>query len=137
MTEAEKELGRAAENPSMYSECYEVARRNFAPFPRARLVRGKVPDTLATVSIPKVCYLSLDMNIVQPEIAAIEFFWDKLSAGAPVILDDYVWSHYVPQKEAMDRFAQQKGVSILTLPTGHGMLLQQPSCGVHLLPPGV
>jgi hypothetical protein len=127
ITDEEKGLGRTEENPRSYSECYETARRNFAPFPQARLIRGKVPDTLATVSIPRVCYLSIDMNIVQPEIAAIEFFWDKLSAGAPVILDDYAWSNYAPQKEAMDHFARKKGVSILNLPTGQGLLLKPPS----------
>jgi hypothetical protein len=28
-----------------FPECYEIARKNFEPFPRAKLVRGKVPDT--------------------------------------------------------------------------------------------
>ena len=37
------------------------------------MIRGTVPDTLATTDIDKVCYLSIDMNIVKPEIAAIEF----------------------------------------------------------------
>jgi hypothetical protein len=78
------------------------------------------------VDIRRVCYLSIDMNIVEPEIAAIEFFWDKLSPGAPVVLDDYGWSNYRLQKEAMDRFARQRGVAILTLPTGQGLLLKPP-----------
>ena len=126
ITEAEKKLGRAKENDTEYSECFERARQNFAPYPKARLVRGLVPDTLPTVEIGRVCYLSIDMNIVAPEIAAIEFFWDKLSPGAPVVLDDYGWEHYRPQKEAMDRFALEKGVAILTLPTGQGLLLKPP-----------
>lgn len=66
------------------------------------------------------------MNIAAPEIAALEFFWDKLTPGAPVILDDYGWAHYRPQKEAMDDFATRKGVQILTLPAGQGLLLKPP-----------
>jgi hypothetical protein len=31
---------------------------------------------------------------------------------------------YAPQKEAMDEFADGKGVKILTLPTGQGLLLK-------------
>jgi hypothetical protein len=115
---------RVSENRSMYEECYETARRNFAPFPRARLVRGRVPDTLTQVAIDKVCYLSLDMNIAAPEVAAIEFFWDKLVPGAPVVLDDYGWSHYYEQQVALDAFAARKGVAIATLPTGQGLLLK-------------
>src|SRR5262249_18132637 len=115
---------RIEENRQIYEECYERACRNFAPFPRARLVRGMVPDTLHDVQIDRVCYLSLDMNIVAPEIAAIEHFWDKLVPGALVVLDDYGWSKYALQQEAMDRFASGKGVRILTLPTGQGLLIK-------------
>ena len=122
----EEVLGRQEESDRHYSECFDIAQRNFASYPKAVLVRGKVPDTLASVAIKQVCYLSIDMNIVEPEIAAIEYFWDKLSPGAPVILDDYGWSAYLLQKEAMDRFAERKGVAILTLPTGQGLLLKPP-----------
>jgi len=58
------------------------------------------------------------MNIAYPERAAIEFFWDKLSPGAPVVLDDYAWEDYSEQKAALDDFAHTRGVEILTLPTG-------------------
>src|SRR4051812_21547481 len=45
----ERELGRSRENAVLYGECYELARANFEPYVRARLVRGRVPDTLPTV----------------------------------------------------------------------------------------
>jgi hypothetical protein len=120
----ERLLGRADHNKALYEECYERASRNFASFPKARLVRGKVPDSLLSVQIDRVCYLCLDMNIVAPEMAAIEHFWDKLVPGAPVILDDYGWLDYGKQKEAMDAFAARKGVKIANLPTGQGLLLK-------------
>ncbi len=126
ITPQEQMLERSEKSKKYYSECYELTRRNFAQFPNAKLVRGKVPDTLDSVTISKVCYLSIDMNLVEPEIAAIEYFWDKLSPGALVVLDDYGWLAYAPQKEAMDRFADTKGVSILNLPTGQGLILKPP-----------
>ncbi len=49
---------RVSENGTMYEECYETAKRNFAPYPRAQLIRGRVPDTLTQAPIGKVCYLS-------------------------------------------------------------------------------
>jgi O-methyltransferase len=64
------------------------------------------------------------MNIAEPEIAALEFFWDKLVCGALVVLDDYGWLHYSLQKEEMDKFASKKGLEILTQPTGQGLLLK-------------
>ncbi|MBI4001967.1 MAG: MtfD protein [Nitrospira defluvii] len=124
ITPYERLLGRAQENEKLYEDCYERARMNFAPFPKAKLVRGKVPHTLASMPIDHVCYLCLDMNIVVPEQAAIEYFWDKLVPGAPVILDDYGWLNFGKQKEAMDTFAARKGVKIANLPTGQGLLFK-------------
>jgi hypothetical protein len=123
MSDAER-ADRVCENATLYEECFELVRRNFAPFPRATLVRGRVPDTLPTVAIDRVCYLSIDMNIVHPEVAALEYFWDKLVPGAAVILDDYGWKNYHLQQEAHDRFAASKGVPVLHLPTGQGLIIK-------------
>jgi O-methyltransferase len=123
MTPAEREQG-TQENSERYEECYALAVRNFAPYPRAQLVRGTVPETLETVAIEQVSYLSIDMNLAQPEVAAIEFFWSRLVPGAAVILDDYGWKARGEQKVAMDRFASEKGVPILLLPTGQGLILK-------------
>ena len=107
-----------------YEDCYDVAKNNFAPYDGAILVRGMVPDTLTEVDIDKVAYLSIDMNIVYPEIAAIEFFWDKLVSGAIVLLDDYGWSGHAEQQRAWDEFARGRDVAIGTLPTGQGLLIK-------------
>ena len=128
VSEEEKQRGRLKENSIYYEECFELARANFAPYPRAILVRGRVPDTLASVEIEKICYLSLDMNIAEPEVAAIEYFWDKLAPGAPVLMDDYGWKPYLPQKRALDKFASSRGVAICELPTGQGLLIRPPGC---------
>ena len=112
---------------SVYEECYETARSNFAEFPRAILVRGRVPETLTDVSISEVCYLSIDMNIAEPEIAALNHFWPRLTPGAPVVLDDYGWNGHLPQRVAMDEFAASKGLTVLELPTGQGLLIKPPN----------
>lgn len=124
LSDEERALGRVEINRKLYGECFEIARQNFAPFPRARLVRGRVPESLSTVSIDRVCYLSIDLNAAYPERAALEHFWDKLVPGAPVLLDDYAWQGHEPQKRAMDEFAGRNQVEILTLPTGQGLLLK-------------
>ena len=108
----------------MYPDCWEIAQHNFAPYPRARLVRGMVPNTLATVDIGPVCYLCIDMNIAAPERAAMEHFWPRLVTGAPVIFDDYGWTPYRAQKDSLDAFARSHGVEIATLPTGQGLLIK-------------
>jgi O-methyltransferase len=121
---ASERAPRTRENADHFSDCYAIAAENFAPFARAKLVRGMVPDTLATVPIDRVAYLAIDMNIAYPERKAIEYFWPKLSTGALVVLDDYGWTRYAEQRISMDEFAASVGVSVLTLPTGQGLMMK-------------
>ncbi|HUA76349.1 MAG TPA: TylF/MycF/NovP-related O-methyltransferase [Acetobacteraceae bacterium] len=125
MTESERNGIGGWHNRNCYRECYGQAAENFSPWPRCRLVRGIVPESLASFPADRtVAYLSIDMNIVAPEIAAIRFFWERLVPGALVLLDDYAWSTHAAQKAAFDAFAASHGTMILTLPTGQGLLIR-------------
>jgi len=121
-------LRRNAESlrSGFYVRGVEGVRANFAQWPRARLVQGAVPETLTQVSAARVAYLHLDMNIAPPEIAALGHFWDKLSAGAPVLLDDYGYLGHSAQRLAMDEFARALGIPICSLPTGQGLIIKPP-----------
>jgi hypothetical protein len=123
ISDAERKLGVAELYKDYYHECYEEVSKTFAGFPVV-LVRGVVPDTLPQVKTSKVCYLSIDMNCAAPEIAAAEYFWDKLVPGAVMVLDDYGWDPHIMQKLAFDRFAAERGVMVLGLPTGQGLIFK-------------
>ncbi|HYJ80386.1 MAG TPA: TylF/MycF/NovP-related O-methyltransferase [Longimicrobiaceae bacterium] len=124
ISDAEKRLGRETLSRAVYRECYAETKRSFAGYPRVKLVRGRVPDTLRTVEIELVCYLSIDMNVALPERAALEHFWERLSPGAPVLLDDYGKARFIAQRRSADEFARARGVKVLDLPTGQGLLLK-------------
>lgn len=120
----EKALGRTPGGDPNYSECFEEVKANFAEFKNVVFVRGIIPDTLASSQVGQVAYLSIDMNCVAPEIAAANYFWDKLVPGAVIVLDDYAFYGYRPQKLAFDQFAREKGTSVLSLPTGQGLMIK-------------
>jgi O-methyltransferase len=64
-----------------YSECFEDVKKPFAQYSNVQIIRGTVRMTLPHVESNPIAYLSIDMNCAEPEIAAAEFFWDKISAG--------------------------------------------------------
>ncbi len=116
---------RSLKPSPQFDECLADVRRTFAPYESTvRIIPGPVPETLGQVDTQRVAFLSIDMNNTAPEIAAAEFFWPKLSSGAPVVLDDYGWSEHIEQKRAFDAFAARHGVSILSLPTGQALMLK-------------
>jgi hypothetical protein len=114
-------------NTAIYFDCFQLAERNFSSYPNARLVRGILPQTLDLASIDKLAYLSMDLNNSPSEMAVIERLWDKLSPGAYVVLDDYAFNGFEPQHEAWDDFARSKGLMVLTIPTGQGLLIKPAS----------
>jgi hypothetical protein len=109
-----------------YIKGSDSVRENFAEWQRVHVIEGTIPDTLTEVESQRLAYLHIDLNCAPPEIAAIEYFWDKLTPGAPVLLDDYAYFGFTPQKLAMDEFARTHGVSICSLPTGQGLLIKPP-----------
>jgi len=119
VTERENQLQRGG-----YQDCLEDVRSTFSQYDNVKIVPGAVPETLPLVSTDRIAYLSIDMNCVEPEIAAISYFWDKLVPGAIVVLDDYGVTMHIAQKLAFDSFAKQMGTSVLSLPTGQGLILK-------------
>lgn len=89
-----------------------------------QVVKGPIPDTLPQADVQQVCFLSIDMNAVQPEVAALEFFWPRLVRGGVVVLDDYAFPGNEAQKRGHDAFAAGVGHHIFTLPTGQGLLIK-------------
>lgn len=116
-SEREREFG--------YSDIYPYVKEVFSKIHNAVVVKGAIPEVLDTLTgIKKVAYLAIDMNCVIPEIAAAEFFWPKMSTGAVMVLDDYGHQGFDEQRLAFDKFAKEKGVPILCLPTGQGLIIK-------------
>lgn len=105
-------------------DVFAIAQHRFAPFPNAVLVRGRVPDTLHEQAPERVAFLHIDMNITLPEIAAAEFFWERMPAGGVIVLDDYAYAGHEEQMLAFQGFAAARGVLVLPLPTGQGLIVK-------------
>jgi len=128
VTDEETGTGNLAYFREMYKEdLYDRVVRNFSEFENVEIIRGSVPSTLPSAGIGQVAYLSIDMNNATPEIAAANYFWDKLQPGAPILLDDYGFVRYEVQKRAFDTWAAQRNVQILALPNGQGLIIKPPA----------
>jgi hypothetical protein len=99
-------------------------RENFAEWPNAVIVPGIVPEILPRLPLTSVAFLHIDLNCALPEQAALEFFWNKLSPGAIVLLDDYTYFGQQRQGDALEAAARQVGASVLALPTGQGLIIK-------------
>lgn len=108
----------------MYVRGVDGVRSNFAQWRNHRIIVGTVPETLEQVDAESVAFLHIDMNCSPPEVAALRYFWPRLSPGAFVLLDDYAQSGFDEQRHGMDAVAGELGVAICALPTGQGLLIK-------------
>ncbi|AFL49376.1 O-methyltransferase [Sinorhizobium fredii] len=120
--EAEEKAKRA--NDGLYSDVFEIAKRNFSKFANARLVRGNLPGTLDASPVGKIAYLHVDLNVAKYEKQCIERVWDRIVPGAPIVLDDYAFQGHEDQYEMWNEFTAARGHMVLTLPTGQGMIIK-------------
>mgnify|MGYP001163383609 CR=1 FL=1 len=108
----------------VYTECLREVMNTFSPFPEVVIVKGLVPNTFGMVNSNKFCFVHIDMNNAQSEIAAAEYLWPRLVTGGFMLLDDYGWQINIDQRTAFNQFAQERGLTVLALPTGQGLLMK-------------
>jgi O-methyltransferase len=96
----------------------------FAPFSNVVVMEGAVPEILPHIPSERIVYLSLDMNCALPEQRAVEYFWDRIVPGGVILHDDYGFELHEEQRKMLDRFAASRGVPVLALPTGQGIILK-------------
>ena len=105
----------------------EEVTANFSQWKNVHIIQGAVPDTLAQVDSERIAYLHLDMNCAPPEVAAAEYFWERIVTGGFILLDDYAYYGYEEQHRALNEFARNRGARICSLPTGQGLLIKPPA----------
>lgn len=123
-TETERAASEA-KNDLMYSgDVYAAAKRAFEPYKSAVLVKGILPGSLDHVPLEKIAFLSVDLNVVTPEIESIKAIWDRITPGAMIVLDDYGAGGHEEQYDGWNSFAISKNKAIFTSPTGQGLLVK-------------
>ncbi|EYC50346.1 methyltransferase [Hylemonella gracilis str. Niagara R] len=129
VSEQEKDSGVLERNEDelqkgFYTTDVQVVRDNFSEWSNVQIVVGSIPETLNSIKSEKLAFLHIDLNNSPPEVATIDALWDRMSVGGMVLLDDYAYYGYQPQKEGMDNWARQHRVPIASLPTGQGLLVK-------------
>ncbi len=108
------------------SSYLDEVRETFKEYNNVIVIPGKIPQVFSNYSFDKVSFLSIDMNNSLAESSSLDFFWEKLVPGAVVLFDDYAYGEqFRAQKNAIDKFVEHKQYSVLTLPTGQGMLIKK------------
>jgi len=124
----ESQLDPGHFNPASYQDAalHAFVAARFAAYSNVQVHRGRVPEVLAGTAPARIAFLHLDMNSSKAEMGALEQLYDRLAPGAYLLLDDYGWFYYRDQMVAENAFFAARGVPVLELPTGQGLVVKPP-----------
>lgn len=103
---------------------YAATRERFADLPNVRVVQGAVPGVLAGNAPERIAFLHIDMNNAEAELGALDALFDRVSPGGVVVLDDYGYTPYRPQRDAERAWFAVRGYDVIELPTSQGLVIR-------------
>ena len=89
------------------------------PNDNVQFIKGYFPDSLRKEHDIKYAFVNLDADLYKPTLAALRYFYPRLSAGGVIIIHDYNHS-WDGNRKAIDEFASSIRDTIIEIPDSQG-----------------
>ena len=117
----DREQGLSAAAAGDFADTSPQAVLSVLPHPEAAVIhQGVFPGTFAGLEQAHFCLVSLDADLYQPTLDALELFWPRLSAGGAVLLHDFNSAQYGGAGSAARAFCAERGIVPVPLGDLHG-----------------
>ncbi|AUR50744.1 class I SAM-dependent methyltransferase [Aquella oligotrophica] len=103
----------------------DMVKNNLAEFDNFITYKGWIPSRFNEVGNLKFCFIHLDVDLYQPTLDALIFFYPRLVVTGIILFDDYGFNSCPGAKAAVDFFLQDKPERIVMLPTGQAFIIKQ------------
>ncbi len=81
------------------------------------LRKGYFPDSAAGIE-EEFCFVNLDMDLYQPMLGALQFFYDKMCQGGVILTHDYFHPELPGVKAAIEEFERERETMLCKVPIG-------------------
>jgi hypothetical protein len=101
------------------------ATANLAAYPNVKIHAGWIPQVFNELPAQaRFAFLHVDVDLFQPTLDTLDFFYERLNRGAVVVCDDYGFSTCPGATAACDQFLAGKPEKIVHAPTGQGFFIK-------------
>lgn len=90
-----------------------------------QLHKGWIPDRFDAVADRMFAFVHIDVDLYQPTLDSIAFFYPRLSAGGILAFDDYAFSSCPGATRAIDEYMADKPEPVILLDAGGGFCIKQ------------
>jgi len=101
----------------------ELVRRTLREFPRVVIHRGWIPEKFGEVAHETFCFVHIDVDLYQPTLDSLRFFFPRMAPGGVVVLDDYGFTTCPGAHRAVREFMAGRPEHVVHLPTGQGIVI--------------
>lgn len=108
-----------------FASNFDLVQNTLKDFPFTTLHQGWIPNVFDTITIDKIQFLHIDVDLFQPTYDSLEFFFEKLVPGGIIVCDDYNATKWPGAKNAWDKFFADKKVTInYPIPLGGSFIIK-------------
>ncbi len=87
-------------------------------FSNCRFYKGWIPDRFPEVADRTFAIAHIDVDLYEPTMASLEFFYPRMSRGGVIVCDDYGFATCPGATRAFDEFFASRSEAILPIPSG-------------------
>jgi len=109
----------------IFARDVEVVKATFAPWSNVEIMQGWIPERFKEVEDKKFAFVHIDVDLYQPTMDSLEFFYPRLEKHGIIICDDYGSGAYPGARKALDEFFSQRPEKPIELPQGQAFIIKR------------
>ncbi|MCU0934752.1 MAG: TylF/MycF family methyltransferase [Gammaproteobacteria bacterium] len=102
----------------------QVVREVLRDFTQVRYFKGWIPERFAEVAGETFKLVHIDVDLYEPTLECIRFFYPRLVRGGVIVLDDYGSTLCPGAFRAVSEYMAGKPEYVLHVPTGQGVVVK-------------
>lgn len=92
----------------MHADFEKTSKVLKSAFPKVNVIKGYIPEVLKYLPDETYRFVHIDVDLANPTIDALNFFYPRLLVGGAIIIDDYGFKLWSGTKRAIDSFMDNK-----------------------------
>jgi O-methyltransferase len=101
-----------------------VVKNNLSEFNRVKFYKGWIPERFNEVRDLKFSFVHVDVDLYDPTLESVRFFYDRLNDGGIFVCDDYGFLTCPGATLAINEFLLDKTEKMISLPGGGGFFVK-------------
>ncbi len=103
----------------------EIVKQTLQDFPAVAMHAGWIPDVFAELPDAKWAFVHVDVDLYEPTLACLDYFYPRLAEGGVIICDDYGAPLFPGAHRAWNEFCARNDVPYIVLDTGQSVILKE------------